>query len=104
VDVGAQHYWFVPVRLLMKDQFRSNLEIGKVRAPVLVVHGENDTVVPISLGQRLYDLVRTPKRFVRAGGAEHNDLGAYAVSGQNGLSLSNLQSDGPAVRSMPRQT
>jgi hypothetical protein len=25
VDVGAQHYWFVPVRLLMKDRFRSDL-------------------------------------------------------------------------------
>src|SRR6476660_6061155 len=65
VDVGAQHYWFVPVRLLMKDQFRSDLRIGKVRAPVLVVHGQNDTVVPISLGERLYGLVRMPKRFVR---------------------------------------
>ena len=31
VDVGAQHYWFVPVRLLMRDQFRSDLWIGKVR-------------------------------------------------------------------------
>jgi uncharacterized protein len=41
VDVGAQHYWFVPVRLLMKDQFRSDLRAGKVTAPVLVVHGEN---------------------------------------------------------------
>ena len=30
VEVGAQHYWFVPVRLLMKDQFRSDLYIGKV--------------------------------------------------------------------------
>jgi fermentation-respiration switch protein FrsA (DUF1100 family) len=48
--------------------------------PVLVVHGENDTIVPISLGERLYDLVRTPKRFVRVAGAEHNDLGIYAVS------------------------
>ena len=42
VDVGAQHYWFVPVRLFMKDQFRSDLRAGKVTAPVLVVHGEDD--------------------------------------------------------------
>ena len=33
VDVGAQHYWFVPVRLLMKDRFRSDLRAGKVIAP-----------------------------------------------------------------------
>ena len=68
------------MRLLIKDQFRSDLRIGEVKAPVLVVHGENDTIVPISLGQGLYDLVRTPKRFVRMAGAEHNDLGVYAVS------------------------
>ena len=80
VDVGAQHYWFVPVRLLMRDQFRSDLCIGKVRAPVLVVHGENDTIVPISLGERLYGLVRMPKRFVRVAGAGHNDLGVHAVA------------------------
>jgi uncharacterized protein len=48
VDVGAQHYWFVPVRLLMKDRFRSDLRAAKVTAPVLVVHGENDLVVPIA--------------------------------------------------------
>jgi fermentation-respiration switch protein FrsA (DUF1100 family) len=78
VDVGAQHYWFVPVRLLMRDQFRSDLRIGKVRAPVLVVHGENDRIVPVTLGERLYGLVRAPKRFVRIAGG-HNDLGRYAV-------------------------
>jgi fermentation-respiration switch protein FrsA (DUF1100 family) len=80
VDVGAQHYWFVPVRLLMKDQFRSDLCIGKVRAPALVIHGENDTVVPISLGERLYSQARMPRRFVRVAGAGHNDLGTYAVA------------------------
>jgi fermentation-respiration switch protein FrsA (DUF1100 family) len=51
----------------------------KVRAPVLVVHGENDVVVPITLGERLYGLVRAPKRFVRIAGGGHNDLGRYAV-------------------------
>jgi fermentation-respiration switch protein FrsA (DUF1100 family) len=80
VDVGAQHYWFVPVQLLMRDQFRSDLCIGKVRAPVLVVHGEKDVVVPITFGERLYGLVRTPKRFVRIAGGGHNDLGSYAVA------------------------
>jgi len=79
-DVGAQAYRFVPVRLLMKDQFRSDLRIGKVTAPVLLVHGEDDTVVPIALGEKLYRLIEAPKRFVRVAGAGHNDLGARAVA------------------------
>jgi fermentation-respiration switch protein FrsA (DUF1100 family) len=79
-DVGAQHYWFVPVRLLMKDQFRSDLRASKVTAPVLVVHGENDTIVPMTLGKRLYSFIQAPKRFVRVAGAGHNDLGVRAVA------------------------
>lgn len=78
-DVGIQRYWFVPVRLLMKDQFRSDLHIGKVTAPVLVLHGERDDVVPIAMAERLYSLINTPKRFVRFAGIGHNDLGAQAV-------------------------
>jgi fermentation-respiration switch protein FrsA (DUF1100 family) len=56
------------------------LWIAKVRAPVLIVHGENDRIVPISLGERLYGLVRVPKRIVRVAGAGHNDLGIHAVA------------------------
>src|SRR6266567_5374201 len=53
-DVGMQSYWFVPVRLLMKDQFRSDLRIGEVTAPVLVLHGDRDNIVPMALAERLY--------------------------------------------------
>jgi uncharacterized protein len=78
-DVGAHSYWFVPVRLLMKDQFRSDLRIGKVTAPVLVLHGDRDDIVPMALAERLYALINAPKRFVRFPGVGHNDLGTQAV-------------------------
>jgi pimeloyl-ACP methyl ester carboxylesterase len=81
VDVGAQHYWFVPVRRFMKDQFRSDLRASKLTAPVLVVHGDNDAVVPIALGKRLYGLIQV----VSVAGAGHNDLGARAVRRRNYL-------------------
>jgi uncharacterized protein len=64
----------------MEDQFRSDLRASKVMAPVLVVHGENDAIVPMILGKRLYDLIQAPKGFVRVAGAGHNDLGAQAVA------------------------
>src|SRR5204863_4529048 len=78
-DVAAPVYWFFPVRLLIKDPFRSDLRIGKVTVPVLVLHGERDTVVPIALGEKLYALITSPKRFVRFPGAGHNDLGGYGA-------------------------
>jgi fermentation-respiration switch protein FrsA (DUF1100 family) len=78
-DVGARVYWFLPISLLMKDQFRSDLRIPKVSAPVLIVHGTGDTVVPFALGQRLFTLANEPKRFVRVDGGGHSDLDRFGA-------------------------
>src|SRR5260370_450493 len=51
-DVAAGVFPFVPVRWLMRDQFRSDQRIGAVRAPLLIMHGTRDWVVPIALGER----------------------------------------------------
>jgi fermentation-respiration switch protein FrsA (DUF1100 family) len=79
VSVAASVYPFVPVRFLMKDQFRSDLRIRNVTVPVLIVHGDRDTVIPIQSGERLYALAQDPKRFLRVPGAGHEDLGTRAV-------------------------
>jgi fermentation-respiration switch protein FrsA (DUF1100 family) len=73
-DVGASVYFFLPVRLLMKDQFRSDLRIRNVKAPVLILHGERDSVVPIAFGERLYEMIAGEKKFMRFKGGEHYDL------------------------------
>jgi fermentation-respiration switch protein FrsA (DUF1100 family) len=78
-DVGAAAYWFIPVRLLMKDQFRSDLRIGKVTAPVLVLHGDRDAVVPFALGERLFGLITAPKRLARFKGGGHEGLDAFGA-------------------------
>ena len=72
-DVAASLYWFIPVRVLMKDQFHSDQRIAKVTAPVLVLHGARDRIVPIEFGERLFALIAGPKRFIRLPQAEHND-------------------------------
>jgi len=72
-DIGAAAYPFIPVRHLIKDPFRSDQRIEKVTAPILVLHGEQDRVVPISYGERLYGMIRSPKQFVRLPRAGHND-------------------------------
>jgi uncharacterized protein len=82
VDVAASIYPIVPVRLLMKDQFRSDERIAKVTEPVLVLHGDQDRVVPIQFGRRLYELIPSPKRFVLLPGAGHNGLDAHGALAQ----------------------
>ena len=78
-DIGAAVYWFLPVRLLMKDPFHSDARIGKVTAPLLVLHGARDGVVPIAQGERLFSLANEPKRFVRFAEGAHNDLDRYGA-------------------------
>jgi len=79
IDIGARAYLFLPVRLLMKDPFRSDQRIAKVTAPLLVLHGERDGVVPITLGERLFALANEPKRFVRFPAGTHVDLDQHGA-------------------------
>ena len=76
VAVGARHYWYLPISLLMKDQFRSDTRIGKVTAPVMIMHGVHDHVVPYAMGKHLFDLANKPKRLVRFLDGGHEDLDA----------------------------
>lgn len=79
VDVAASVYPIVPVRWLMKDQFNSAARIGKVEAPLLVLHGERDTVIPIGFGERLFARANEPKRMVRFPDGTHVDLDSHGA-------------------------
>jgi fermentation-respiration switch protein FrsA (DUF1100 family) len=78
-DVAASIYRFVPVRWLMTDQFNSAARIGKVEAPLLVLHGERDTIVPIAFGEKLFALAREPKRMVRFPDGGHVNLDSHGA-------------------------
>ncbi len=78
-DVGARVYWFLPVQLLMKDTFHSDERIAKVTAPLLILHGTADGVVPIAFGQKLFALANEPKRFVRFDGGGHSNLDQFGA-------------------------
>ena len=77
--VASQRYWFMPVRLLMKDQFRSDERIANVTAPVLILHGLNDRVVPYSMGEQMFDLAKGNKHIVRFIDGGHEDLDQYGA-------------------------
>ena len=73
-DVGAERYPYIPVSLLMQDKFLSRERIKDVHMPVLIAHGDHDSVVPFAEGQQLFALANEPKTFVRVPGGEHNTL------------------------------
>jgi fermentation-respiration switch protein FrsA (DUF1100 family) len=74
VDVARIGFWFVPVGLLMRDRFDSASRIARIGAPLLILHGERDAVVPLALGERLFAAAQEPKRFVRLPDARHSEV------------------------------
>ena len=77
--VAAGRYWYMPIRLLMKDQYRSDERIGQVKAPVLILHGAQDHVVAFAMGQRMFELTTAPKHIVRFLDGDHEDLDAQGA-------------------------
>lgn len=85
--IAAAAYPFVPVRLLMKDQFRSSERMERVTVPVLVLHGERDRVIPIASAEELYAQIKGPKRFVRFPKGEHVNLDSHGAQAAIGAFL-----------------
>jgi hypothetical protein len=74
VDIAARAYPWLPVRVLMRDPFRSDLAVAGITAPILILHGQADRVVPFAQGRALYALARDPKTFRSLGPVGHEAL------------------------------
>jgi fermentation-respiration switch protein FrsA (DUF1100 family) len=59
---------------LFAHGFNTLRKIGRINAPLLVIHGDCDEVVPFSHGEELFRSARQPKTFWPVAGAHHNDL------------------------------
>jgi len=79
-EVGRLHYPWLPVSLLLADRYDSVGRVGGLAAPLLVVAGERDRIIPAAHSRRLFDAAPAPKRFVLLPGADHNDLDLLAGS------------------------
>ena len=71
--VGAHHYPFVPVRLLLRDRFRVVEHLSSSDVPVTVIYGDHDTVVPSALSASVADAASALAERVVISGADHND-------------------------------
>ncbi len=86
VDAAGYHYPWLPVGWLMADRFESVKAIATVRCPILHVHGTDDTIVPLKLGQRLFHHAPSEsdsghaKQFVELPETGHNDIDRSRLS------------------------
>jgi uncharacterized protein len=60
--------------LLSSYRFPTASYAQRAGRPVLVIHGDNDRVIPFTSGRALFDALPEPKRFVRIAGGDHNDV------------------------------
>jgi fermentation-respiration switch protein FrsA (DUF1100 family) len=71
---------YLPVGALISTKYDSLSKIGSIHAPLLILHGDRDEVVPYTHGRRLFDAANEPKRFYTIAGAHHNDT--YMMGGE----------------------
>ncbi|WP_306141024.1 alpha/beta hydrolase [Roseibium sp. MMSF_3412] len=74
VDMAFESYPWLPVGLLMKDPMKTRERIGKVETPVLIIHGTEDSIIPVAHGERLFEYASDPRELLIVEGAGHGDL------------------------------
>jgi fermentation-respiration switch protein FrsA (DUF1100 family) len=79
-DVARYHYPMLPIKLLLTERYDSVARIAEVTCPILMLHGQQDSIVPYLLGRKLLAAAPeesaggVPKQFVELPQADHNDV------------------------------
>jgi len=80
VDVAGSTYPWLPVKAILVDRYPSDTRIPTVKCPVVVLHGDRDTLVDQQFGRKLFDAAAatsadgTPKQWVSMTNVNHNNL------------------------------
>lgn len=72
-SVGKRHYPFLPVGLLLRDRYPLARQLRDVQAPVTVVYGGRDSVIPPEESRAVADVAPNLRRVVEVENADHND-------------------------------
>jgi len=61
IDAAKNFYPYIPVDLILKDKYKNNVKIKNINVPLLVMHGEEDQIVPFWMGKKIYEIANKPK-------------------------------------------
>ena len=61
LKLSRKYYAWLPTGLLLKDKYETDKKINKVFAPILILHGRNDNIVPFEMGETLFNQANNPK-------------------------------------------
>jgi fermentation-respiration switch protein FrsA (DUF1100 family) len=66
--------WLILPAFLFRDRFETAHWVSRSRCPVLIVHGEHDSISPVAFGRDVFASAPEPKRFFLIPEAGHNDM------------------------------
>jgi len=90
-NAAQSHYPWLPARYLVKDRFETLDKISKIKAPLLVLHGDADRIVPFSHGKTVFTAALEPKQAEWVEGGGHSDLYDFGAAGVVGEFLDSLK-------------
>jgi uncharacterized protein len=72
-SVAAQHYPFLPARLLLRDRYPLAEHVTRIAVPTTVIYGTADSIVAPAQSRTVADRTARPVQVVAVDGADHND-------------------------------
>ncbi|MGI9547125.1 MAG: alpha/beta hydrolase [Flavobacteriaceae bacterium] len=78
LDIGQRRFPFLPVKWLLKYEFKSFKYVQDISCPIAIFHGTKDEIIPMDSGQRLYESIPgINKKFFKVEGGRHNNLSGF---------------------------
>jgi uncharacterized protein len=78
--LAKYHYGGLPVHWLLGAEFRLIDRLPQLSLPKLIIHGDQDDIIPLELGRQVFEAAKPPKSFYVIKGADHNNT--YQVGGE----------------------
>ncbi|MDA3864636.1 MAG: alpha/beta hydrolase [Deltaproteobacteria bacterium] len=70
-NLAAELYWFLPVKVLCKNNFATINKVARIKSPLLIIHSRDDELIPFEHGKKLFEKATKPKSFLEISGS-HN--------------------------------
>ncbi len=73
-SMANHHYLGLPASWFVDSTFNLEEKLSHISLPLLVIHGENDTIVPLKYGKQVFERARQPKSWYSVPRAGHNNV------------------------------
>ena len=74
----ARFPWLLIAPFMIHDKFTTANYVADRHCPLLEIHAEKDTIIPIGLGEEVFKTAAEPKEWLLAKNIDHNDFPSVA--------------------------